>query len=489
MAHASRHARLFCCAFTCLRLELRAHSAPCRRRARRASSQRLARRPARCWLIPGGSCLMLFAAESSGLVCWLTVRRCPPMLVQKCPPGLFAASAGSTQCYACPPGYASKAGSVACTPCAAGRYNEMMGQAECKACPLGYFSAAAGATSCEVGATVWAGGRHLNEGLPGLVGGYRCLAAPAVACHNELACPCMQACPLGKYSAKTGSSFCQPCAPGTASDLVGSAACQVGLGQMRQVSLCWCLPTCQRGQPLLCVADCQLWGPLSPAPCTLPAAVPSKHLLKLGWTDRLPGEPPNALAHHQVLYPCIISVPHCVQPCPEGTSADTVGSMECKNKTTTVSTRQQRRWQRLGTGLPDSSDWGRWDKAPGIDVCTCASVFCSSARRGSSQPAANRPARCGAQEQNTWMRFTFYPHSCESPVGLFWSRSAPLAPLRRPQAPQCAASARLAMPARPARRSVQHASLDDTLSSSAARSASSARLGFTRQLTALPPAR
>ncbi|EFN55486.1 hypothetical protein CHLNCDRAFT_133858 [Chlorella variabilis] len=119
---------------------------------------------------------------------------------QKCPPGLFAASAGSTQCYACPPGYASKAGSVACTPCAAGRYNEMMGQAECKACPLGYFSAAAGATSCE----------PCPEGTSADTVG-------SMECKNKTTTLCKK----GEFSA-SGKSPCQKCAAGTFAPATGS---------------------------------------------------------------------------------------------------------------------------------------------------------------------------------------------------------------------------------------------------------------------------
>ena len=72
----------------------------------------------------------------------------PNKACKTCIAGKHAPELGAAYCRACPVGSAFDAGTKACAPCAAGRFQNVPGQIACKKCPCGKKQAAMGKTHC-----------------------------------------------------------------------------------------------------------------------------------------------------------------------------------------------------------------------------------------------------------------------------------------------------------------------------------------------------
>ena len=120
-------------------------------------------------------------------------------LCKPCARGSAQAATGQTACAACEPGHKQPdQGRQACSACAAGTFQALAGQTACAACEPGAY-AAGGAAACEP-----------------------CAAGSFQAAGEQTGC---EACGPGTYQNSSGSTACEPCAPGAAQPAAGQAAC------------------------------------------------------------------------------------------------------------------------------------------------------------------------------------------------------------------------------------------------------------------------
>ncbi|GMI28034.1 hypothetical protein TrCOL_g8152 [Triparma columacea] len=168
----------------------------------------------------GGSCTVCPAGN-----------KCDGTEAVLCPAGTAQPNAGSSQCDACGLGkFQGVMGAAECQDCSAGTipssdstrcdncmentYSATSGSSSCTPCEVGETSMA-GASSCSV--TTCALGEYINDGGS-------CTVCPAGnKCDGTVAVVC----PAGTAQPLTGKSSCDLCPAGTFSSLVGSVECDV----------------------------------------------------------------------------------------------------------------------------------------------------------------------------------------------------------------------------------------------------------------------
>ncbi len=141
-----------------------------------------------------------------------------------CSIGSYSGAVGaisSATCVACPAGvWSGSSGSSTCSPCSAGTYQTGTGTtagSTCSLCVYGTYSSALAAQSPSTCSPCGAG-------TYGVIAG---------ATSSAQACT---ACGIGSYSL-SGASICQPCQPGTASNVAGVSVCPACLAGSFSVSL------------------------------------------------------------------------------------------------------------------------------------------------------------------------------------------------------------------------------------------------------------
>ena len=169
---------------------------------------------------------------------------------QNCVAGTYNAGTGSDafgDCKQCPVGFSSTLGSDTCALCTYGRYADVKGLGVCKQCPSGYINPNTGSvsdsdcTEClegtynnnpnTISCSDCPSGRYADVKGLGVckacgVGRYNFNAGATYNCN---------ACGLGKYqpdTAKTHSSDCKSCEPGSYGDAEGLGVCKAcGVGR------------------------------------------------------------------------------------------------------------------------------------------------------------------------------------------------------------------------------------------------------------------
>jgi len=264
-----------------------------------------------------------------------------------CAPGTYNANISGV-CSACPEGtYASAFGSVTCTLCEIGFVAPNEESQACEACPEGYTTEGFGQTECVPEVTPEPTLEPTVEPADCSVGqellGSTC--APCVpGTYNANVGGLCSVCSEGSYASELGSVTCTPCDIGSIAPVVGLQHCMAcpegyttdGYGQTECVPETTKEPTLEpTSEPVVCSVGEELLGSAC-APC-----VPGTYNANVGGVCAVCSEGTYASELGSLACtPCdigfiapVVGLQNCMA-CPEGSTTDGYGQIECVPETT-----------------------------------------------------------------------------------------------------------------------------------------------------------